>query len=273
MQAEPEGDAWALGADELAFEIEGSEEESGEVRMQTFRDILGDLYDCLRAVEGEPDGADDRLEFRIVRLEAGSARFAIRVVGRNPSRARDFARRFPRKVRQVEAGQKDPDVDWEAIERFKKLGRRVGRRTPAIRVRSAEEVVPVTAAMVVAADQMLATGIVATGSVSGRLQRINTHNQAEFYIYPLVGPRKVRCTFPPKMTSEVGGAIDAYVTVNGLLRYRPDAPFPYMVRVDAMEVHPPSESLPTLGMLIGAAPDITRGQDEITFLHELRGTA
>ena len=51
--------------------------------------------------------------------------------------------------------------------------------------------------------------------------------------------------------------MDSQVTVYGVLRLKSWSPFPHAVDMQHIEVHPPADTLPTLGQLYGMAPGLT----------------
>ena len=101
---------------------------------------------------------------------------------------------------------------------------------------------------------------VASGALSGRIEAISFHTLPYgFTLYPIVGPQRVRCNFPPKQKNEAIAAIDKYVTVFGTLKYRHKSIYPHEIDVEHIETPPPEETLPRLSELKGIAPDLTQG--------------
>lgn len=110
------------------------------------------------------------------------------------------------------------------------------------------------------------------GSVSGRLESINVHAGAnEFFIFPNVGAKKVRCRFPAYLEHLAVNSVTSWVTVTGYLTYKRRDAFPTQIKVQSMDVHPPSEDLPTLSDLRGVAPRATGRLKSETFVRKLRG--
>jgi len=111
------------------------------------------------------------------------------------------------------------------------------------------------------------------GSISGKLEVINVHAGAnEFRIYPIVGPKKIRCKFPSDLKKIAFSAIESYVTVFGKLKYKAHSRYPFAMDVEKIEVSPPEETLPTLSELRGIAPDLTGGISPEDFVRNLRDT-
>ena len=110
------------------------------------------------------------------------------------------------------------------------------------------------------------------GTIDGKLEQINIHNNANtFRIYPsLPVASSVSCKFPQELLEHVQGALGSFVSVSGECFYRPDAPFPYKIKVQEMEVLPPTEELPTLSGLFGIAPNATGDKTSEQFVREMR---
>ncbi len=109
-------------------------------------------------------------------------------------------------------------------------------------------------------------------TIDGKLERINIHNNTNtFRIYPsLPAFSSVNCEFPPNLRERVQNSLGFFVSVSGECLYRPEAPFPYKMNVQAMEVLPPPEELPTLSDLYGIAPGATGSKSSEQFVRELR---
>ena len=109
-------------------------------------------------------------------------------------------------------------------------------------------------------------------TIDGKLEQINIHNNANtFRIYPsLPVASSVSCKFPQELLEHVQGALGSFVSVSGECFYRPDAPFPYKIKVQEMRILPPSSELPSLSELRGIAPEATGGKSSEHFVRELR---
>ena len=109
-------------------------------------------------------------------------------------------------------------------------------------------------------------------TIDGKLEQINIHNNANtFRIYPsLPIASSVSCKFPQELLEHVQSALGSFVSVSGECFYRPDAPFPYKIKVQEMRILPPSSELPSLSELRGIAPEATGGKSSEQFVRELR---
>lgn len=111
------------------------------------------------------------------------------------------------------------------------------------------------------------------GTISGRLEQINIHKNANtFKIYPSIPVRPpVTCKFQASLLEDVRGALKKFVSVRGRCFYRPEGAFPYKIDVWTMTVFPPLEELPSLSDLRGIAPGATGEKSSEQFVRELRG--
>lgn len=92
------------------------------------------------------------------------------------------------------------------------------------------------------------------GSFTGRLEKINIHaGERTFTLYPTGRGFKVNCLFSADMKARAIAALDHYVTVYGLARYKHRDAHPYALNVRDIEVHPPAEDLPRFDDLRGIA--------------------
>ena len=123
----------------------------------------------------------------------------------------------------------------------------------------------------VAINVILAPEETSLGYVEGRLEAINLHDDANvFYIYPIVGPTKIRCGFPSELRDEAVRALDHEVRVQGTLCYKSRASFPYRIDAEALTVIPDESELPSLMDLRGIAPNATDGLPSEEFVRRVR---
>ncbi|WP_439577827.1 hypothetical protein [Elioraea sp.] len=109
------------------------------------------------------------------------------------------------------------------------------------------------------------------GSVNGRLEQVNIHNQRNiFAIYPMTGPRRIICRFHRKDLDRVVGALDRRVEVSGKLYYRPNAYFTHLVDVDEMRTFPILVHEDVFARLWGIAPKLIGRQASDEFVRDHR---
>jgi len=109
------------------------------------------------------------------------------------------------------------------------------------------------------------------GSVTGWLEQINLHSgQNVFSVYPMVGPRRVRCLFGVELREVAVGSVDQYVTVYGELEYRAHSQHPHSINAERIEAHGAGHTAVTLDELRGIAPDATGEESSEEFVRRVR---
>lgn len=109
------------------------------------------------------------------------------------------------------------------------------------------------------------------GSVDGRLEQVNIHNQKNiFAIYPTTGPSRITCRFQRRDLDRVVGALDRRVEVSGKLYYRPNAPFAHLVEVSDMRAFPILDHEDVFSRLWGIAPKLLESQASDEFVRDHR---
>jgi len=109
------------------------------------------------------------------------------------------------------------------------------------------------------------------GAVSGKLDIVNAHQARPFFwLYPAGAPERIKCFFPPNLTSKVGEAIRRHVTVTGLLRFKAAMFQPYAVNVADIDIHEQDVDLPSLRDLRGIAAGAPLDEPAEDFVRRLR---
>lgn len=80
----------------------------------------------------------------------------------------------------------------------------------------------------------------------------------------------ITCRFSEGMLPQVREALKRNVTVRGSMHYDDDHPFPKLVQVTSLEVHPCDDELPSLAALRGLAPGSTGDLSAVDFVRSLR---
>lgn len=93
------------------------------------------------------------------------------------------------------------------------------------------------------------------GGIRGRLEFMNVHSiRKTCYIYPRVGPERVKCTFPARLRSAFVDAFDNYVSVFGKLKYKSMEDFPHEIAATEAPYVLGGSDVETMLSLKGAAP-------------------
>ncbi len=247
----------------------GSPEDQGLVQLDDFLAFCGGLKKCLRVSEEAVAGERSRLRYRIRNLGTGSAEIDVEAIAPDGDGAlcAETIGLFRSTVRSLQTRQPlDPRIRFRDLDAFRELTRPLRRQVAQVWVDAS----PVTPAIDEAIDEILERSLTSHGSVSGLLERVNLHNKREFFIYPPIPDRNVKCLFAHDQFDDVRMALGRQVTVYGELSYEPGQVLPYKARVARIERHPPDEELPSLSSLRGIAPDCTGELDSVEFVRRLR---
>lgn len=122
-----------------------------------------------------------------------------------------------------------------------------------------------------AIDKVVETDEVSFGTVSGMVESVNIHNNANiFRLYPIIGADRITCHFPDSIREHVKDSLGSYVTIFADLRYKWRARFPYEAYVKDLEIMPSDDGLPTFDQLRGLAKDATDGLPSVEFVRKVR---
>jgi hypothetical protein len=113
---------------------------------------------------------------------------------------------------------------------------------------------------------------VSHGSVRGRLAVLDSWKPEErsFHLQlPLAPDRHVRCTYrDPTLVTSLGSGFEGTVEITGLLRYKPEQPWPYAADVDRIRVLPRSAEV-SLRDLVGLI-HLPEGFDSVSYIRSVR---
>lgn len=109
------------------------------------------------------------------------------------------------------------------------------------------------------------------GTVKGFVERLTTERgRHRFTLIHPVNETPIPCQFTEDMLEQVRLAVKRNVTVTGSMDYHADNPYPVLVDVKALEIHPPDDELPRLTDLRGLMTGGTNGQVSAEFVRALR---
>ena len=108
------------------------------------------------------------------------------------------------------------------------------------------------------------------GAITGHLDELKVHSSNQFFIYPPVGPNRIRCNFKDELWPKIKKGIKKYVNAIGVLHYKEGAAFPDEIDIEDIEIYPPENELPTLESIRGMAPKVTGNLDPVVFVKKLR---
>jgi hypothetical protein len=236
-----------------------------------FRAFCAAVADCLRRSEAIVTGHKGQMTYRVAKLMIGSAKITLEAVRTEKARGRDRRTQvvgfFRRTVTAIQTGRKvDGRLGVEDLQAFKKLARPLRGHSKAVRI---DDTV-LTPAFEANADRILGDTLPSDGFVTGRLEKINVHERNEFVLFPPIQGYSIVCRFSDGLLDDVRDAIKRTVTVSGKMHYAPDSPFPRLVDVRTMEMHPTNDQLPTLSELRGIGAGCTGELTAVEYVRSLR---
>jgi len=161
--------------------------------------------------------------------------------------------------------------DSEILKLYKQIGRVFKRDVTEIAFSSGDVKIRVVENIEPFIDEILGEDEIVQGSVSGILEYINIHAEAnKFYIYPIAGAKRIDCHFPDSLLELATTSINRYINIQGKIKYKKTDNFPYAVDVENIEIYPQENELPNLFDLRGIAPDATSGLTSEEFVRRIR---
>lgn len=261
----------------LTIELRGLPADKEQVRFEEFVGQLDDFKEALRHTERIISKKETPTVFyKIIDLRYHSPATMILEAYPYPDIEEDISDEV---VKTISLGLKainekseiPPYFDYDALEAYKGIGKRIGKGFSSITVSANGDSCTITEEFPGYIQLIQGKDELTIGSISGRIEAISFHSPPyRFTIYPIIGPQRVRCIFKPKLKSEALSAIDKYVTVYGTIKYRHKANYPYEIDVDNIVLSPPLDTSAKLSELKGIAPDITGGLSSEEYIRKLR---
>jgi hypothetical protein len=260
--------------DRITLIIEGLPEDEGQVRLGAFLSQLQNLSATVTKLDREAHDGKTATYFRIAELSYKSpARVVLepQALPKQPYIGRAIIEGLGRVTTALENGSDLSGIDADLLEDIRGLARPVGKSVKSVTLMFNDHSFDLTPTIASKVETALAVDEECEGAIEGMLEQINLHLGANvFYIYPIVGPRKLTCHFPARLFDEAVSAVGKRVEVFGTLHYRSGATFPHQVAVTHVEALPPDSELPDWDDLRGRAPDITGNLSSEAFVRELR---
>lgn len=250
--------------------MEGYVSDDGHVPLSIFLHQLQAFVSAISRADELASGGKRSTRARVVDLTHGSP--ATVTVELLPIRPEVDTRQ---RVLDILRGVNDPgsmeDNSRQLLRAFSELSEPVGRRIRSTTVRVNGDAIELSQELKHRIGVVLEAEESAWGAIDGRLEAINVHDQANvFYIYPVIGPTRIKCHFPELIRKAAVTSVDREIRVSGTLRYKARAPFPYEIEVENLEALPNDDELPTLASLRGISQNATEGVPSEVFVRRLR---
>lgn len=260
--------------DRITLIIEGLPQDEGRVRLGAFMNQLQNLNATIAKLDRDANEGKQATIYKIAEL---SYKSPIRVVlepealPKHPYVGHRIIEGLERVTRALENGGDLFGLDADLLEDIRGLARPVGKTVANVTILFNDHRFDITPKIATKVDQALEVEEECEGAIEGRLEKINLHDGANiFHIYPNVGPKKITCHFPPRLSDDAVSAVGRMVEVFGTLRYRSGASFPHQVKITSIEAFPPEHELPSWDDLRAMATDATGELSSEAFVRELR---
>jgi len=179
--------------------------------------------------------------------------------------------KFKNSVKQIQDGVIPGDLDYDLLTSFKNLVGPIGDEYETLTLGTNGDDYSVDRRFVKYIELEIVAEEQCFGTVEGDLDQINVHKGINiFYIYPQIGPNRVKCHFPESLLNDAKAAIGFQVAVVGLLKYQARSNYPNEINVEEIEVYPDETELPTMTDLRGLAPNATGELSSEEFVRKLR---
>jgi hypothetical protein len=265
-----------MAGKKITLQIQGNPTEGGDVKLTAFLDKLEAFKNALLHTERLISGNEKQtVAYRIVHASHNSPIAltfeASAVKPKNPLKkyndlSESTVQTFLGNLMAIKKKTLLPGrMDKLALNSYLKLGDKFGEDVFGIEIKNGEsESVGVDNEFVQNIVDYLGKEEIVFGSMTGKAEAFNVHDNSIFYIYPTIGPTRVVCRFPKSMDLKAKNALLKYVRVTGNMKFKPTDTFPYEIEVTHIEELPDSESLPTLMSLRGIITEVEKEKSEVT---------
>lgn len=245
--------------------------------LDEFLEELRTLGTALRETERlVSQRTDASLSFRIKKLQKNSpAVIELEAVSnakdqerKQPQFANYIVRAMTANLRIIGNRKKLPSrIDVPTLSAYREIATPLEKHGLQVVVKSGPNSVKIDHAFRKAVESVLGEDETSYGSITGRIEAMNTHGRHRFRLYPSIGPFRVSGSFTRKRSALFTAAMDKYVTVWGKIKYKTWDKFPYAVAAEELEIH---EAAPNFLEFRGIAPNATGVLTSIDYVNELR---
>lgn len=262
----------------ITLQIKGNPTEGGDVKLTTFIDKLEAFKNALLHTERLISGSEKpTVSFRIVDASHKSPLTvtfeAFPIKPRNPLKkfndlSQSTVENFFGNLHAIKSkGELRGKMDKPALDSYLKLGDKFGQEVFGLTIRNGgkkNKDIDIDNELITDIVELLGKEEIVFGSIMGRAEAFNAHDNSIFWVYPSAGPTRIVCRFSQNMQQKAKSALLKYVRVTGRMKYKPADKFPYEVEVGDIEELPDVKDLPTLMSLRGAIVEGTKEKSEDT---------
>jgi hypothetical protein len=255
----------------LEFHLEGDLRDDGLVLAQDFVAFLSSVLGVLRRLEAER-GRKGATGYRIVDLDIGSATVALEPETADSREGTEVFSDFLEGVaavrdRTIERQRFQPETRRAFLKMVEPLRQHHLR---SISVRADGGDIELRTGSHAPVRILAGPEVHSVGELTGFIDAINVHREPVFFLYPVIGPSRVRCNFDRGLLDRVRSSLKRHVSVFGLIEYPEGSPFASRITVERIEVHPEERDLTPIDSLRGILPDLTGGLDSVAYVRQVR---
>jgi hypothetical protein len=260
---------------QITFQIEGTAEYNGDVRLQALAEKLLRLRAALAEADHLVSGqARPTVEYLVSDLSHASPAtivltpFAISDSNEDPAIVADY---LVRVLTEARGGVRHQGVTDRLMQAIKDLVQGVGASFQRISIAVAGGfAVELDVSACAALDSLMRREHKAIGTVTGRVRQYNNKVEKSYFtIFPAIG-NEVKCIFPTHLTALAAASVEHVASVDGELSYYDGEPWPHEILVKDIRIHKEDSELPRLSDLAGSAPEATGHQSAADFIRSLR---
>lgn len=254
--------------------VKGDEADES-IRLADLVDQLNALKQALNQVDASLGGgkASD-LYYRVTKITMNSpATFEVEAVSRSGkvAQGRKVVSKLSRDIQSVMSGKRPKNSDLDLMESYKALVRPMQRHVMEVSFQFDKQHVQLPRNLDIKVDDILGPDQVERGSMVGSLDVLDIHNRRNmFKVYPVVGPKSIKCRFNREMLPQAIAGINHFVQITGLLHFKKAEKFPHLIKVDSIEILPEKSDARPLASLRGIAPEAYGGLVSTEYVEKVR---
>lgn len=243
---------------------------------------LSDLIDQLNAVKAALNQVDvsisgqraPSLYYRITKITMNSpATFEVEAVSktRGVGLSRRVVSKFGRDLNTVIAGKRPKEADLELLESYGALVQPMRKHVAQVSLGFDDLELDLPRNLDMKVGEILGPDQIEQGSIVGSLDVIDVHNQRNlFKVYPVIGPRSIKCHFSKHMLSDAIAGINHFVKIHGELHFKKSEKFPHLIKVSKIDVLPERSDNANLSGLRGIATGALQEMSSTEYIDRVR---
>jgi hypothetical protein len=247
----------------FTIQIRGSSVDDEDVRLSDLIAQLQSVREVLTQIDRQySNSRKPTVYYKVVDLKHSSpsaVTLEAVAVENSVDRSTAVVRGFISGLKKIKSGQRPADADYLLLEGYRKMASVKNIQGLQIIGNEVDGTVDVTPEIETQIARILWPEEIGYGSVSGMLEALNLHNDANlFTIYPSVGPSRITCKLPRNLLQAAILGVNRHVLVSGEAHYKSSEKYPHFIAAEQIEVYPDESDLPRLSELRGIAKRVVR---------------